>query len=315
MEFMKNMSLQFVYGSEFWATLEALITKSSKRIFLMSAYWGNDVYENIKAWFPAGVTRLMVSRIDSKFRPQEAVLVSESNFHGKLYVIDDHVLIGSQNLNRAADVREGEFSVLFSTDTTSASTILYQALLKSVEKESAGPEPAHATFVDIYNELCPFCGNREWVREDEVIKCVEYGQGSGYVTKSECISYGDSGACKNCTATNSDPCMGCYIFGSDVCDENCPHDVHQKDTAHEKSYCCDSSGCGMGITEDGYLIHHAINAQDKAKVEKVKDFLRLYNVIAAKHGTSTPQIFKMLGLCGCMLNANIDRDVYQFGRM
>jgi len=290
---MKSLSLKLVYGSEFWVALKFFIQSAKQRIFLMSAYWGKDTYDEIKECLPDDIDCYFFSRSDSPFIPPEAIIFQAINFHGKLYLFDNNLIIGSQNLYKAKKVREGEFNIVLSTDDDSASNIIYQAIQAAIKCEDIYSEPVDKTFLKIYDEgFCPFCSNININEESDVNWCTQY---RGYVTREDCISYDGSGACKYCG------------YGSD------------DNSRIESCWFCNELGCGLGITNNGDLLYHAFNCGKSEDKEKAYDFLKLYNFLAkqlnflAKQPNNNPINFlKKLGLIGKIYDVTTKMSVQSF---
>ena len=253
------LKIQLLYGSEFWDKLEELIKNAKERVFLISAYIGEPTYCKIKNLISDNVFDLALCRNDSPYKPNGAIVANKNNFHGKLYLIDNDVIIGSQNLYEPQVIREGEFSILMKTNKYTSSLIVYQAMLKIIENEYISAEPIDKSFLEFYKNGCPFCGNNPIPDPYSVYRCPEYGNNENFVSEEDCSSYGDEGACKYCLPERREPLGECY--------------------------CCDDSGCGFVIRLDnGSLIYHAINPLSRDNIQKARDFLRLFNYILNNAG-------------------------------
>jgi len=139
--------IRLLFGNEFWETLEQLIKNAKKRIFIISAFIGEDTFNNFLGWKPHDIFYLSMVRSDNQkydfstnqqisYYPQDSLIIDDKSFHGKIYIVDNIVIIGSQNFYKAKSVKEGEFSTLFELDEFNSSLILYQALLKIIENEN-----------------------------------------------------------------------------------------------------------------------------------------------------------------------------------
>ena len=132
------MSIELLYGREFWDFIEYAIPKARKHVFLLSAYARNDDISHIFQIMPRVPNLLLVRddcKLDSNF--QNLIYVDKNIYHAKIYVIDDEVIIGSQNLNKVTrvnlDDKVGEVSVKFQTDEST--NIIYQALIIILKQE------------------------------------------------------------------------------------------------------------------------------------------------------------------------------------
>ncbi|MGE5343103.1 MAG: hypothetical protein ACM3SY_16640 [Candidatus Omnitrophota bacterium] len=269
---MDEITLQFLYGSEFWEKFEELVKCAKKRIFFSTAYLKKETLEKYLKLVPKDVYQMTICRDDNNLYNEpkaNSLLVKNQYFHGKIYLIDDTIILGSQNLYNAG--KEGEFSVLLRLPYHDASTIFYQSLLKIIERERVESEPVDERFFELYNEgFCPFCGNAFMGSEDASI-CPEYGEGHGIVSFEDCKSYGDDGACKYCIDENRKNITECYF--------------------------CDNSGCGFGIEiESKKLLFHAINPPEKEDKKKAFEFLRLFNFLSKQLGDEVFDFFKALDL-------------------
>ena len=274
---MKKLKLQFLYGQEFWDKLAELLTNAEERVFLASAYIGKTTYDKYIKLIPSDVYRLTICRNDSRYKPAEALLINQNYFHGKLYLIDNTVIIGSQNLYEAN--KEGEFSTLIETDSFNSSLILYQALLKLIEKEPITAEPVHQDFINLYDNGCPFCGNSFVPDPVSLHTCPGYG--GDFVSDEDCESYAGNGFCKYCIAENRHP-VGDAI-------------------------CCDDSGCGLGISLTNYnLLYHAINPVTKDELELAREYLRLFNFFQ-NQGKDAVELFDKLGFVGEVYKTTLER--------
>ena len=209
-------------------------------------------------------------RKDSKFQPEKDVFLIDSDlFHGKIYVVDDVVLIGSQNLYNAN--KEGEFSVEFeSSDSIESSLIVYQALLKTFKPKFNKTETVHEKFLEFYADSCPFCGH-EIEDPDTIINCKHYG--SGFVTEIDCDSYDGTGACKYCLPENREYFGECLV--------------------------CGDSGCGFGVeVETKKMIHHTFVNLKPNELESALSYIQLFNYFAHQDPVFAFRLFDMLGFNG-----------------
>lgn len=277
---MQSLVLQFLYGGEFWSKLETLIKNAKERVFLVSAYVGSNTYNKYKSFIPSGVFNLTICRSDSNFIPSDALVINQQYFHGKLYLVDNTIIIGSQNLYEAN--KEGEFSTMIETDEFNSSLILYQALLKLIEREPIQSEPVDTDFLQLYDDGCPFCGND--IQESKALHTCP-GYGGDFVSEDDCASYGGDGFCKYCFSEMREP-VG-------------------------QAICCDDSGCGLGISLKTYnLLHHAINPATNGEMDLAKEYLKLFNFFKAR-GRNAVEIFRTLGFKGEVYKTSTKRKEHQ----
>ena len=274
---MQKLKLQFLYGKEFWDKLEQLLTNAQERVFLASAYIGQATYNKYIQIIPDNVYRLTICRSDSGYIPGDALRINQNYFHGKLYLIDNTVIIGSQNLYDAN--KEGEFSTLIETDSFNSSLILYQALLKLIEKEPITAEPVNPEFIRLYENGCPFCGNSFVPDPISLHTCPGYG--GDFVSDEDCESYAGDGFCKYCLPENRNP-IG-------------------------EAICCDDSGCGIGISLETYhLLYHAINPVTQDELTLAREYLRLFNFFQ-NQGKDAVELFDILGFVGDVYKTTLER--------
>lgn len=273
------MDINLIFGDEFWDRLNDLSKNAKKRIFLLSAYMGKRDWGKIVASKSPNVPAISMCRTDSSYKPTiDTFLINKDLYHGKLYIVDNVVLIGSQNLYNAN--KNGEFSVEFCADSDyEASLIAYQALLKTLENVMPSPEPVNNDFLEFYDDCCPFCGSLP-AEPDSIIACAEYG--GSFVSEDDCGSYGDEGACKYCIPENRHSLGTCYV--------------------------CDHSGCGFGIqVSSGSLMYHEFAEQNPRSIANAKQYLALFNYFAAQNPGLAVKFFKLMGFTGNIFNIPSDR--------
>lgn len=279
------MNIKLVFGNEFWGRLDELAKTAKRRIFLFSAYMGSRDWQKVNSSKPNGVPLLSMCRSDSGYIPHsDTFVVNKSLYHGKLYVVDDVVLLGSQNLYNAG--KGGEFSVEFHATTQyEASLIAYQALLKTFEGVCPPPEPVNKGFLEFYTSCCPFCGGTP-AEPYSLIKCAEYGR--GFVSEEDCHSYGGEGACQYCLEENRDRLGECYV--------------------------CDHSGCGFGIqVNSGKLLYHEFAIRDLEAISNAKQYIQLFNYFAECNPQFATKLFSVLGFTGNVFNVSLERLSWSFG--
>ena len=274
--------MKLLYGSEFWQEIEVLLSNARQRVFLASAYMNEPTYRQHVSLLRADVFHFAVCRSDSSFVPKDKCLVFDKTlFHGKIYLIDNDIIIGSQNLYNVN--KEGEFSVLISADESTSARILYEAFLKVIEPTNVTAEPVDERFLDFYDDGCPFCGNQT-ADSVSIFKCSGYG--GGFVSDEDCDSYGGSGACKYCLPEMKESLGECF--------------------------CCDSSGCGFGIALDsGSLIYHEFEPPLAENAERAKAFLRLFNFVSRQIGAESIPFFQAFGFTGRIFQSKLEKKEWQ----
>jgi hypothetical protein len=278
------MKIKLLYGDEFWQELNELLERAEERVFVASAYIGEDSYRKVVDLVDPDVFLYFAVRSDSGFRPPEKCLViDEKYFHGKIYLIDNCVIIGSQNLYETKCTKQGEFNVLFEANGNTSSLILYQALLKIAQQSPTKVEPINDNFKNFYDMECPFCGASTIADPESIHVCPGYGDGSNFVSNEDCSSYGGDGACEYCPVEERKTIDDCYV--------------------------CDDSGCGFGISSHpSVFLHHAINSPDEERLSRAKEFIRLFNFLGSYMPTEDLMAFyRALGFIGNIYNARIER--------
>ena len=190
---MKPEEITLLYGSEFWDCLESLCKIAKERAIFASAYVNLSTVKKYRSFLSKDVIHYLIARNDNKtynLPDSNLILVDSTYFHSKIYLIDEYVIIGSQNLYDAE--KEGEFNVLFKFSYNSASTVFYQSLIKIIEDDPVTPEPVNRLFLDLYDidSTCPFCNN-EFSDPASIYLCPGYGDGTTFVSESDCCD--DSG--------------------------------------------------------------------------------------------------------------------------
>lgn len=281
------MKIKLLYGDEFWSEIDYLIRNAKYRAFLASAFWGKKDYNDIISKIDPNIFYYFAAREDSTYKPSNrCLMINKDYFHGKIYLIDNNIIIGSQNLYKAQIERQGEYSVMFNADDFTSSLILYQALLKIAEQSSTCDEPINPNFIEFYNDGCPFCGNAILPESFSIHRCPEYG--GGFISDEDCLSYGGSGACKYCLEEKRENIGECY--------------------------CCDHSGCGFGISLScSSFIYHTFDTPDKDKEKRAREFIKLFNFLSSyMNGEDTISFFKALGFIGKIYNVRLERMEWNF---
>ncbi len=281
------MKIKLLYGDEFWSEIDHLIKYAKDRVFLASAYWGAKYHKDIMSKINPDIFYYFAARGDSTYKPSDRCLIIDKNsFHGKIYLIDNCIIIGSQNLYKAQIERQGEYSVLFDADDFTSSLILYQALLKIAEQSSTCYEPINQNFIKFYDEGCPFCGNANLPEPFSIHRCPEYG--GGFISDEDCLSYGGDGACKYCIEENRENIGECY--------------------------CCDHSGCGFGVSLSCLkFIYHTFDSPNRNKEERAKEFVKLFNFLSKyMNEEDTIEFFEALGFKGKIYDVRLERMEWNF---
>lgn len=245
---MEILALKTLYGKDFWSELKHQVAQAEERIFIAPAFIYEGPYKELLSIAPKDVPILCLTRDDNKFKPQDILTIPHDWYHGKIFVIDNNLILGSHNLIPSSIDREGEFSILITTEYETVSVLLFESLFKIFVKNSA----KNLRFIDkntsyLYVDECPFCGE-SLADPFSIRECAQYG---GYVSEVDCGSYGSEGSCKYC----DEP---------EIIDREIPF--------------CDDAGCGLGIdTESQEFMLHAVNPPSKEYLENVWRVIQLFN--------------------------------------
>lgn len=220
--------VKLLFGIEFWDFLEFSIKKSKKHIFIFSAYAKPKDIQYLISMIPENIPYLIVVRDDiSKIEIPNKIYVNKDRFHAKLYIIDDTIIVGSQNIYKVVKIpleeKMGELSVAFST--SDSVNIIYQSLLIVLKEEyelyfknkvdlfesqfyddnydelddhdiwlNFFREYRVESFLNINSGICPSCGSLLNRKENEYYKvyCEQYNE----VVSVDEFGYGN--ACKYC---------------------------------------------------------------------------------------------------------------------
>ncbi|MBT2771972.1 phosphatidylserine/phosphatidylglycerophosphate/cardiolipin synthase family protein [Halomonas sp. ISL-60] len=195
------MAVELMYGEEFWNYLEVEIPRAKKHVFLLSAYTSDRDVSQILNTMPA-IPHLVLIRDDCHLnsRYQNLIFIDHKIYHAKVYIIDDTVIISSQNLNKVTRVslkdKVGEISVKFNTNESS--NIIYQALLlilrqeyehcfmqevckieehHEISEQEAWKHVAGNLYLTEFKEnnisSCPCCGHQINVNAYDIASCIE----------------------------------------------------------------------------------------------------------------------------------------------
>jgi len=289
------MRIEILYGKEFWDFFWKKIKVAESRIFIASPFFESDLLFKIKDTVKDDVFCCFAVRDDKlkemkkRFwkRVEQAnlslIFIPNESFHGKIYLIDNSVIIGSQNLyiSKKTGIKEGEYSVLLDfEDSTLAGAVIYKSLLVIACQLGEEEEPVSEIIFEFYSQgECPFCGGG--VSDPfEVKYCPKYG---GVLTESECNSYGGEGACKWCR------------YGD------------RSDFEIGQCFLCEKCGLGINIENRSLVCNPFIYPKGK-NLEKVRDFLRLFNFLSVKtDGKTLCEFYEKMGLLNKIYEIEIEK--------
>lgn len=260
---MDILALKMLYGKDFWRELKHQVGQAEERIFIAPAFLKGGPYKELLSCVPKDVPYYFLTRDDNPLKPNGILKVPRRRYHGKIFVIDNNLILGSHNLIPWSLANEGEFSILITTEYETVSVLLFETLFNIFVKNS----DKNLRFIDqnissLYVDECPFCG--EMLADPlSIIECEPYG---GYVSKVDCESYEDDGSCKYCV---------------------------EPEIIDREILFCDDAGCGFGIDPKSLkLMLHAVNPPSKEYQEKVFRVIRLFNGL--NRYLSPEQSFKLL---------------------
>lgn len=158
---MDVFDLQLICGKDFWTKLETLLRNAQERVFIFSAYVKKDTYHKYMSMIPENVYKIFMCRekdtpTNRQFIPTEAITLSKDEFHGKVYLIDDTIIIGSQNLYEPKVLKDGEFSILMKSESSYISLFLYEVLQALIKEHDIPIERISDNFFNLYSDCCPF---------------------------------------------------------------------------------------------------------------------------------------------------------------
>jgi len=256
---MGMVKIEFLFGKTFFERLKELVEDAKKRILIASAFLDEEPYLELKK-LRADLPIYTIVRDDSRYIPHgDTTIVIPSNlYHGKIYVVDDTLILGSHNLINHSLYNEGEASIAITADSETIDSILfnilYNVFVKSLNVEfSIDRNTTELYFVD--NELrCPFCGVLMDIDPYGYVECPMYGDSRArYVYEAECSGYGDEGGCKYCF---SDPEI--------------------RPPVNRELYLCIDCGLGIDPTHGKFAVH-AIQMPSYEYEEKAKRLITLFN--------------------------------------
>lgn len=217
-------NVKMIYGEEFWSFLTEAIKHAKHHIFIFTAFTKDDDLNDIIGKINH-LPHLIVVRDQQNLRRNllgNVIPTDYKKFHAKVYVIDDMVIVGSQNLYKVSTIplseKKGEISVAFKPYNTI--NIIYQALMIVLQgeyeeyysnkmnelEESYGyeynigwvdffKEYKLESFLNLNSRICPCCsGNLLFTeRKEALLECSSNTYGK--IEQSEC---GTGNACKYC---------------------------------------------------------------------------------------------------------------------
>ena len=276
---MDTFDLQLICGVDFWIKLEDLLKNAKNRVFIFSAFVKESIYKKYMNMIPKNVYTIFMCREKENkynFVPEDAIVLSKDDFHGKVYLIDDTIIIGSQNLYEPKKLKEGEFSILMTSESSYISLFLYEVLQVLIKGHDISIQPISDSFFDLYSVQCPFCGQTP--TDSNVRQCRQYG--FNYVSDDDCDSYDGDGGCKYCNRDEEDLIEAIF---------------------------CDDSGCGFGISmEDKDFIMHAINPPSQNEVKAAENYIRLFHFLEDED-IDAVEAFEKLGINGDVYNASLKK--------
>ena len=248
---MEILALKMLYGTEFWDELKHQVRRARERILIAPAFIHEEIYKELLSTSSKEVNVFFLTRDDNEFKPEGSLIVPRRWYHAKIFVIDNNLILGSHNLIPTSIEREGECSIQITTEYETISQLLFEILFK-IFVENSG---TNLKFIDkniayLYWDDCPFCG--ENLSDPLSIReCPGYG---GYVSESDCESYGENGYCKYC--------------------------VEPKVVNREILF-CDDRGCGLGVdTGNWEFVFHGINPPSEEYLKNVWRIIQLFNGIS-----------------------------------
>lgn len=255
---MKAVSIKPLFGRSFFEELRNLVEKAKERILIASAFLEESPYTEIAQTRPDGVPMYVFVRNDSNFRPSSSpylIVLPHLTYHGKIYIIDNNIIVGSHNLTNHSVKNEGEFSIMITAESKTIDALLFSILYNIFVKNSnVKLDYISADTPLLYQWGCPFCGEST-PDPFRIIECPGYGEGDAkYVSEYDCESYGDDGFCKAC--------------------------LHNEHIVNRELYFCDDSGCGLGIDPKyAKFIKHAVNPPSDEYVRKALRLVEIFNGI------------------------------------
>lgn len=281
-----------LFGRFFFEELSSLVEKAKDRILIASAFLDKSPFEEIAQKRPDDVPMYVFVREDSNFEPQTSISIKLPSliYHGKIYVIDNNIIVGSHNLINHSVKNEGEFSIMITAEPQTVDAFLFSILYNIFVKNSKDKlDYINADILLLYQWDCPFCGN-PIPDPFEIIECPGYGEGEAkYVSKHDCESYGNDGFCKVC--------------------------LHDEHLVNRELYFCDDSGCGLGIDpKHGKFIKHAVNPPSDEYVRKAWKLVEIFNgickYVSPEHSA---KLLKDLGMLGKIFIADtIERGISDY---
>ncbi|WP_457612229.1 hypothetical protein [Methanocaldococcus sp.] len=287
---MKTIAIEPLFGTSFFERLKELIENAKKRILIASAFLDRDVYHELMR-LKTDLPIYTIVRDDSNFRPYKySIVVPRNIYHGKVYIVDNTIIVGSHNLIGHSIRNEGEFSIMIIAESETIDALLFSILYNIfVRSSSIKLNYINENTTYLYNWGCPFCG-QDIPDPFSIVECPWYGEGDAkYVSQSDCKSYDGEGSCKGCFA-------------------------HQYPVTRE-FYFCDDRGCGLGIDPKyGKFIKHAINPPSNEYTKRAERLIEIFNGLCQYISPkSSAKMLRDLNLLGkVFIIDNIDRGVSDY---
>ncbi|NDY71835.1 hypothetical protein DO021_01640 [Desulfobacter hydrogenophilus] len=308
--------VKMMYGEEFWSYFYAAIQNAKRHVFIFTAYTNTSDLRDVLGKI-SHLPHLVVVRDDSNVSSNQignVILTDHLKFHAKVYVIDDLVIVGSQNLYKVKKIslaeKKGEISVAFKPDN--AINIIYQSLMIVLQGEYEAyyenkiedlkkrfgheydigwvdffREYKLESFLNLNSGTCPCCGSQLVLteRDEALFECSSntYGQ----ITQFEC---GIGNACKYCI---SDPIL----------------------VEPEVTYRCSTCNftTGYRITETYKRPYYSWEVLAAVTVpDQLESFLKLYFYLIDGLGEmQANNLLSSLGILGNLYRLNVSQRDYQ----
>lgn len=316
-------NIKLLYGIEFWHFLENAVKNSRRHVFIFSAFARQEDIDSLTSLIRAETPYLIIIRDDisgMRVNQENIIYAPAGKFHAKLYIIDDTIIIGSQNIYKVVKMplaeKTGELSVAFITKD--AVNIIYQSLMIILKAEYENyfsekhieysnnytelydePYPERLfwldlfkeykleSFLDIGSEQCPSCGSYMNLKENEypIIYCEQYNE---KISSAEC---GEGNACKYCYDG------GYYLVEPQII------------------YTCRQCGFSVGynieeLNKSPYYSWHVLSFFKQTN--ELQQFLKLYFYLIHNIGEySANKLLKSLNILGNLSNLDLDKRYYE----
>ena len=165
---LKNMEvvpIKPLFGKSFFEELRNLVEKAKERILIASAFVDEGPYNEIAQTRPNDVSMYVFVRDDSNFKSFSSIVLPSLIYHGKIYVIDNNIIVGSHNLINHSVKNEGEFSIMITAESQTIDALLFSILYNIFVKNSnAKLDYISADTPLLYQWGCPFWENLHQIR-------------------------------------------------------------------------------------------------------------------------------------------------------